>query len=114
MRGEILSKQHPVDTGIENAKSELEEASDGEFKVSEESITKLQTILRKIWEENISDGQIPEEFVAPLFELVALAQFQRTKRDPDSAVWDLAELELLVNSLWKRLKEFLNPPTPNR
>ena len=112
MESQEQTKQHPVDTGIENAKKQIEEASRGVFKVSEDSVNSLQRILREIWEKKITDRKIPEEFIPALFELVALVQFHRIK--DGKPLWDKVELEKLVDSIWDRLKEFLNPPTPTR
>src|SRR5665213_1510304 len=98
------SKQQPVDSGIENAKEKIEKSPSGGFKVSDIDFSHLRRILREIWEEKKQAEQIPEEFASTLFELIALAQFQRIKSDNVS--WDRVELENLFETIRTIIKRW--------
>lgn len=106
------TRQHPVDTGIENAKNNIEEASFGETKVADEDFEDLKKILTEIWDQNSQTSKIPDQFAPALFELVALTQFQRIK--DGNTLWDKEELEKLVDSIWEIIERWLKPSTPKK
>lgn len=98
---------NPVDTGVENAKRNIE--VDG-FEIYAGEYEKVRESLAEIFAQNRRTGKIPEQFVPVLFELIALIQFQRIK--DNSPLWDKAELERLTASLWEILERWLNPSRP--
>lgn len=109
--GQASTKQHPVDSGIQNAKEKIDEATFGGFSVSDDDVAKLSTLLREIWDDNQQSEKIPEEFMPAIFEIIAHTQFKRMYEN-DEELWDKAELERAINTIWEIIERWLKPSKP--
>ena len=105
------TKRHSVETGIENAKERIEEASPDGFKVDNDDFSEIKGVLTGIWETRFRE-EIPEEFASAIFELVAVAEFNKIKNG--NPLWDEAELETVINSIWEKIRELFRPSPPQR
>jgi len=108
----VSTQEHPVDTGVENAKTKIETSFREKFTVSEDDVSKITRFLREIRDANTKPVTIPEEFESLVFELVALTQFQRIKEG--NAPLDKSELEKLTASIWEIIERWLKPPDPKK
>ena len=107
---ELPIKEHPVDSGVNKAKNSIETNSLEEFEISDKEFSEVKNVLQQIWDENPKSKEIPEEFEAVFFELIALIQFQRIK--DGNQLWDKAELERLTASIWEIIEKWLRPSSP--